>query len=394
MSYYPPITSIQDYNQWAIGCGCDCALPGCADPVIESQSIPRNPCVFVRVVEGCTKYYRTRTRTQSVNYYNASTIPGSYWVQAENWQKQTINTIDFGPDGCVSNQTCTGSGTQTFHTFFAQTRFENGQAVGINGPFPQTLQDGVLTVGDGLPDPTWSPGPGQTEDDRPLMPPCTLLWTTTTQQFEAQFNAQGELTGSTLTSTTTTYAKTNSATGVPDVFSEELDCSALRDALVDPEFEDAPDSGSPPVSQYSCTSCQPLGLGFATWSRFRWIVPPEHEGSYYRIDWDEVFFPKAFLDWQNNPVGPPPVLPTLTPKSWEWTGTALGPCCGEETDTYEDRLADEARKSPWGVMPPPDEAGRKELANVRVLCYRSPYTNLPWRVDGFPVIDLESYEQP
>ncbi len=94
--------------------------------------------------------------------------------------------------------------------------------------------------------------------------------------------------------------------------------------------------------------------------RYRWTVPAEHEGTYFKIEWDEIFFPADY-----DPDDPESPQPTLEPKSWEWTG-------GD-------------RESPWSlpISPPEGELGRMELANVRWICYRSPYGTKPTYSDEF-----------
>lgn len=95
--------------------------------------------------------------------------------------------------------------------------------------------------------------------------------------------------------------------------------------------------------------------------RYRWVVPEEHAGSYFKIEWDEIFFPAG---WDSGEPGAP--LPEVTPKSWEWSG-------GD-------------RESAWSMETavPEGERGSVEVCNVRWICYRSPFGSKPQYSDGFP----------
>ena len=392
MSFFPPITSIQDFNAYTRDCACACEMPGCFNPLIEGKYVTVGPC-FWQVMEGnCLKLYRTRKFTDSINESGTIDLGGTTYPKFTHQKLFTRTQTQSPPtvgQPCTITEECEGSGFYTLNDYFYQPE-ANGR--GPFGPFTAGEINGTYQLGDGLPDPLWTPGQGQTEEDRPVLPPCTWLYTYTETIYTADLNSFGDLIGSTLL-ITNTGATWGFIQGDLE-YIDEIDCGGVRGLLQTPDFDEGFFETTYPIAFFNCVTCEAPSLFLASWTQYRWTVPPEHEGPYYRIDWDEVFYPQDFLDWQSNPVGPPPVLPTLTAKSWEWQGIALGPCCGEETDTYEDRLADETRKSPWGVLTPPNDAGRKELANVRVMCYRNPYSNLPWAVSGFPLIDLESYEQP
>lgn len=101
--------------------------------------------------------------------------------------------------------------------------------------------------------------------------------------------------------------------------------------------------------------------------RYKWCVPPEHLGSYYRIEWDEVFFPEG---WDDSTLVDPPD-PVVTPKSWEW----IGPAGGVDNSDSNPSNDSADRCSPWSleVKVPADSEGTVEIRNVRVLCYRSSY---------------------
>jgi hypothetical protein len=80
---------------------------------------------------------------------------------------------------------------------------------------------------------------------------------------------------------------------------------------------------------------------------YRWMVPDSHLGSYYRIEWDEVFYPTSGAQ-------------VVTNKAWEWSGATGGP----PPDTH--------RWSDWAltVSVPENNTGTVEIRNVKVKCYR------------------------
>lgn len=109
--------------------------------------------------------------------------------------------------------------------------------------------------------------------------------------------------------------------------------------------------------------------------QYRWKLDSCCRNQKIRAEWDEVFFPKVFLAWldeirlQSEP-GPPPVMPTVTKKAWQWEGTPPG--CDESASWFEedDRFLDESMWSPWSlpVLPPPGEEGIVVLRNLMIDC--------------------------
>lgn len=107
----------------------------------------------------------------------------------------------------------------------------------------------------------------------------------------------------------------------------------------------------------SRTDIHPLGIPATTlnvyFHRFRWVIPSDFEGSYFKITWDIVEFPS-----DGDPVA------VLTNQTWEWTG----PGDPEDPDSW---------KSPWWVTEPPAQEGQRRIVNIRYECYRGPYGSLP-----------------
>lgn len=80
-----------------------------------------------------------------------------------------------------------------------------------------------------------------------------------------------------------------------------------------------------------------LSAATATIMRYRWEIPASWPGSYFKIEWDEVFFPADGT------------TPTATPKSWTWTG-------GSKTGAW----SSEVKVSAGSV-------GTVEIRNVRFI---------------------------
>jgi hypothetical protein len=102
--------------------------------------------------------------------------------------------------------------------------------------------------------------------------------------------------------------------------------------------------------------------------RYRLCVPAEHEGTYFRAEWDEVFYPEGWDDSQDSD----PPLPVVTPKSWEWTGPPGG---ANDSDSNPSNDTED-RCSPWGlvVKVPDGQEGFTVIRNMRTSCYAaSPY---------------------
>jgi hypothetical protein len=104
----------------------------------------------------------------------------------------------------------------------------------------------------------------------------------------------------------------------------------------------------------------------ATVCRWRWEIAREHEGSWFRIVWDEVFFPE---DEAAEPVV------REQDRSWEWTGP------GDPED-------DGSWRSEWYELAAPEAAGEVRVVNVRFECYRAE------RFGNKPQVTGEGYEIP
>jgi hypothetical protein len=115
-----------------------------------------------------------------------------------------------------------------------------------------------------------------------------------------------------------------------------------------------------------------------------------HEGTFFRIDWDEVFYPlgwDAVIDDPENPgeeiPDPAAPVPVLTPKSVEWTGP------GDLEDATDATWLTE-----WSavVRVPEGEEGTVEVRNVRYSCYRSRAGSKPQVAESFGIEELPEEE--
>lgn len=131
-----------------------------------------------------------------------------------------------------------------------------------------------------------------------------------------------------------------------------------------------PPDTEPASCAYASTSCASSLYageleGGVTKVRYRWKIPDEHLGTYFKITWDILNEPTG---WNTTTL-----LRTyyLEDQTYEWTGAA-----GGGTDRY----------SSWITIPVPDFVGQRRIVNIRYECYRTTdYGNKP-QVTGEAVI--------
>lgn len=113
---------------------------------------------------------------------------------------------------------------------------------------------------------------------------------------------------------------------------------------------------------------------YVRFSRFRWVIPSEHPGSYFKITWDVLFFPNEYDP--EDPESPQPEIVAAN-QTWEWTG----PGDPEEPETW---------KSPWIDLVPTAESGVVKVVNVRYECYTSSkFGNRPQTLGEFYDLPVE-----
>lgn len=117
-------------------------------------------------------------------------------------------------------------------------------------------------------------------------------------------------------------------------------------------------------------------------TRYRFRVSISHEGNYYKITWDVVFFPRG---WDTLPATPERPKPSFFQEDltveWHGPGTPIpNPDYDDDGEITNQAAIDAALETwmtPWRDLPVPETEGRLELRNIRYICYNSPYGTLP-----------------
>ena len=115
-------------------------------------------------------------------------------------------------------------------------------------------------------------------------------------------------------------------------------------------------------------------------SRYRFAPPEsflteESIRTVYEVEWDEVFFPVEWDEWnQGGQVGPEPSpSPSLVnERSWVWGGIKTDP----------------EKWSEWFEIAPPSTPGQTRIVNMMVTCWKST------RAGGKPTAHVEIYVFP
>ncbi len=143
-----------------------------------------------------------------------------------------------------------------------------------------------------------------------------------------------------------------------DVYTQFSATAELFDAeIADPFWLPAFSSSIANVTLIKASDNTRIISANATRGKYRWKIPSSHTGSYFRVDWDEVFYP---VGWDSEEIGAP--VPIVTPRSVEWTGP------GNTADTN-----DASWFTVWSnvVKVPNNLEGTIFLRNVLYKCYRS-----------------------
>lgn len=474
--YHGDIETIFDWNNELGKCGCACYMQTCLEPFLEGQSQFLYQCGFQgdpvyfpddsdsdSKSEECSTYWRQRKRGCQVSGRSTTRGPQNIVIATHEADYEISTTLRFphvwmfNPFACKPDVSATVAAGYIRSKSYGIWEYDDDPNASdsipppIIGPFISLSIEQSLENYAGQPDPLWQPSGSESENDRPILgPEAQPYWRITTVGYEPTRAPGGKLTGSQVFIDSDTNANgeitiLRKATGCnqlpPDdnsgseneeviqilEYTEQIDCAfALAqlkksthipwptedksDSQIVDGFDVDANTRGGVGAMFRCSSCNQRAE--ATRSRYRWRVPPCHPGSYYRIEWDEIFFPKEYLDWyyeaQNwepvnsseeggigpfNPLtDPPDALPELTPKNYTWMGAALGDC--PQLDSNSDSVDDVAkeyvrryelpsRRSNWFGDLYAKKDGIVEIRNVRVLCYRNPFGSKPQ-----PVFDL------
>jgi hypothetical protein len=392
MSEYHPdvISTLQEWN--ARLCDC-CPMPLCLEPIVEVKSICAVMAIFTFNSEEseCEGLYNKQEITRTVigtQTDGVATLAADFFLSiAHTWP------IDYYRCGTAplpdSDHFCGGT-----YSFTNATVTENG----------------TLTDMAGMPDPRWTGAPPAPILSGPSFPMWTIVITDTSGTYtiyraESYGTTQGTINGRTIPS--------DWVINPPNLgYSEPVDCSTLYSRFLAIPKEDFLQSIL--RVEYLCNECG--GTPGGRMARYRMIVPPCHAGSYYKIQWDEVFFPDAYLQWLNdarNSIGgiesfdpnanPPPEMPVVTAREWEWIGEALGDCPTVGTAAeISARLLIESRKSEWieleSELQLEEEniynfGGEYRIMNMLVTCYRSQLGIRPQGINDLDVFSLDDLDQ-
>jgi hypothetical protein len=375
------------------------------DPEIEP---PPDPCY---------DFYRTHKLGCSISHTDTISYLGeTIETTAFEYDSYTIETYPFSAmSPCVSDVDCVTSGTITVNSYgFYTVEVILGVPTITEGPFDSLLEVWTLSNMAGMPDVFWVPGVDETEDDRPNFPEgCYPVWTVVRTEYDATYVGV-HLTGSVAQAPVTRYeTHTLGACGggggitIYDEYSDPVVCADFLADLVALSGDPTKYLAGGCEARYLCNECSLVWEAVVL--RYRWHVPPCHTGSYYKIEWDELFLPKSYLDWYEAALisvdgievfdpnaDPPPELPVLTPKTWTWGGAVLAEC-GVGMDDFNERYEMESRISPWSLPVLPTENGHTIIVNPVVWCVENnPFGNLPQPLDGqvfgtetFSLLDLD-----
>lgn len=385
----------QDWNIRLGFCGC-CPMPLCPAPVVtcETKTVGFNACghffrnpfgaasmepwmpddpVFMECEEKCIRYASAAATVTN----NVSADDGSGSTYELSLAHTYTKTYAYGGDPRTCQETTGASGTGSSveevpyvadNVWIKQeieyTLNADGTATGtVTETFPDPIYNDTYPFGPipfseaFLPADSWDNGTltGSSSGTEPFEifgEEFDLNWT-----LEVVYT--GPITQADLEAEATTrLTALDWATG---------GCGASRDlarGFCTPDDSDPSDSLIPvPEEVPDCVQ------GIAeTVFRYKLCVPPEHEGTYFRAEWDEVFYPEG---WDDSTDSDPPE-PVVTPKSWTWTGPAGGV---DNSDSNPSNDSDD-RCSDWGleVKIPAGEEGITVIRNMRTSCYESsPY---------------------
>lgn len=383
------ISTITEANLVASDC-CPCAtLPTCPAPRKECESITLYPCGWTLAelispeeftgLPDSTIHFRYRTRTDRVTesgsgIYEIDPSTGAYTTRELERDDATTVTQTYGISSCV------GIFTTTNYSFEDLLGYNASNTLLSKNESTTSTTSSTAVACDGT--------TSYISIDYTVSPPDTTsgsFQNTVCNDVALDPELDWVLSGTTLSKTETVTFDPPATYSATSEYSVSLsDPVTVEDMKADIDNRLFPEDVN---SQY-CTSIlqldplSPTQPSLIRRARYRFAVPEDYTRTRWEMQWDEVFFPKAWEDWlalktaydaavaahtaweAEDPEtrGPEPVIPEepadepspkpslVNERSWNWAG--------------EDW-------SEWYEMPAPDEAGETRVVNLMVICWRS-----------------------
>ena len=376
------ITTIGQVNELS-GC-CPCDLPVCEEPRQQCDSIKLLACGWTIeqiypgqlpdiTVEDKRRKYRIRTDTSSTDGSGITSADpsgtGTYTERSFDEQYTTIREYAYDPE---VDKLCTTLITTSDFVFTSDTiknSSDNSLVLRNTSTFtsnssPTSECSGTIT---GV-----SEDPSGATTDIYDLDICSAILN--------NVDVDWSLSGTSFSkSETTTYdpPETYSQTTVSTTsLSEPITVTYMRDAIALYEYPESGTGGLVPgcrayVALDEDVPDQPLEVQKF---RYRFGIPTGYERSTWEMQWDEVFFPKAYDDWVaggrvgEQPEDSDPVL--VESRDWVWNKNPEKPW------------------SEWYKVDAPDSAGEVRVVNVMVLCWKSS------QIGQKPTAHGEVYEFP
>lgn len=355
------VETLAEWNDILNSCGC-CPMPECPVPEIEAESIEIPACGFSLPThddvtpEQAANHYRTALhKTESTyGWPSETTQDGTVWEGTQSGNRTTTTTVEsyYGTTGCSTRTISTsddGTDSDTYtdpagtSSQSSSTSYNSSSSLGAacSGTNSWTL----TWTG-----PYWGAGAGSDSG--------TEAWDYCETISHSPDNdwSFADL----------TFTRTETISGIDYTYTVTYTPVSKDDVLEDLDEKTFPDdaNGSTPIAELMVHPDFEEIFEGARKCRFRWNIPEEWEGSYFKITWDVVFFPAA--------GGTPTAV--SADATWVWSG----PGDPEDPDSW---------KSGWYPINVPTSPGESRIVNIRFECYRSTKLGLKPQVTG-EAVDL------
>ena len=353
------ITTTQDLEEVG-NCDCSCALPTCAAPRKECESITIDfDCFYilpeVETVEPaeitCRRFAK---KTTSYTYTSSQTDnpePGDSYSRTE------INTVVYEQNNDVVP--CVEYGETVTFSIDETTNQPSTGTDTIYHAASESIRGGACAGSY-----TYTDNNDAGNNDSGAFTECGAVVFSVTDDFARTGDSFSLF-----------YTAGDITTNYQTSFEDEIDVAFVTAKLESLTFPDDANGESCNALMESVTGC-PETIQSATKTRMRFAPPVgfstgEAPRTTYEAQWDEVFFPTGYDGMIDDPeITPPdplpdgwehPQIPTpgrpnpslVASRSWIWDGNMESPW------------------SAWFEIPIPESAGETRVVNLMVLCYRS-----------------------